>query len=260
MMRFVVEAFAENVFVPAPVMATFPSAFDAPVIVPESVCALVPLKVIVAELFVYVPFWAKLPEIERLPEAGATTVAPVFMKRFVVDALFEKVFVPAPRKAMLPSAEEPVSVPAIDCADAELNVVVAELFVKVPLFDRLPVMASPVEWRVTVPAVMVKFVVVDVVAIVQLPLEPFKVTFPIDVGGGRMVFPVVVALNVSVCELGVNVADDEARKLPASVVSPPAVYVELGLRRSEPSSEEPEGPFPRTVTAPPGAKVSPVHT
>ncbi len=57
MVRFVVDAFAENVFDPPPVMMTFASA-DEPVMVPESVRGDVPEKVVVPVPAVKVPLFA----------------------------------------------------------------------------------------------------------------------------------------------------------------------------------------------------------
>jgi hypothetical protein len=68
--------------------------------------------------------------------AGATTVAPESMVRLpVVEALLLKVFVLAPLMVTFASAEVPVKVPPIDCAEELLKImfVVAEAVV-VPLF------------------------------------------------------------------------------------------------------------------------------
>ena len=115
--KLLVLALLENVFVPASVNTTLLNA-EEPVAVPLIVCALVPLKVVVAPA-VKVPPWVKLPETER--RAGATAVAPALTVKSLVLALFENVFVPLPLNSTFASVLVPVIIPERNWADALFN-------------------------------------------------------------------------------------------------------------------------------------------
>ncbi len=104
---------------------------------------------------------------------------------------------------------------------------------------------------------MVKFEVVEVVPMVHAPAEPLKVTSPRVVSDTVIDFPVVVALNTVPDACVVKVAVEDAEKLPAIVVVPPAVYVAALDIWNDPSVPEPAFPF--TVTGPPGANDFPVQ-
>jgi hypothetical protein len=101
-------------------MLTFPSALD-PVSVPVAYVPK-PVNVVVPFAFaVYVPFWVKLPPIEKVP-AGAVSVAPeLIVTSPVVDALAPNVFVLFPVTIRFPNALVPVIVPVALCAEEPLS-------------------------------------------------------------------------------------------------------------------------------------------
>ena len=74
-------------------------------------------------MWVKVPLFVYEPLIESAV-AGATTVAPVSITKFVEDAALLNVFVPAPMKVRFVKAEVLVAVPLIPCAELPLKVVV----------------------------------------------------------------------------------------------------------------------------------------
>lgn len=108
------------------------------------------------------------------------------------------------------------------------------------------------------PVAMVRFEVVAEVAKVHTPPTPFNVVVPSVAMGAVIVFPVVVAVKIVPEACGVNVAVDDAEKLPAMVVVPAAVYMLLAVMRNEPSVSDVDDALPCMVTAPPGANVFPV--
>ena len=70
---------------------------------------------------------------ERRPEEGAMTVAPLSIVKPVVEALLEKVLVPEPEKVVVPKSVEAVSmVPARACVVPSKRIM-APLLVKLPL-------------------------------------------------------------------------------------------------------------------------------
>ena len=143
---------------------------------------------------------------------------------------------------------------------------------KVPELEKFPETESK-DGAVTLPAVILKFVVEALSPNVQPPEEPLKVTAP-KVFVGEVVaittLPEVVAVNVIICAPGLNMEVELALSDPAMLKAPPKVIIdEVALpfcpaptgRCKLPSTPAvPEGPFPEIVTAPPGANSEPAET
>ena len=107
------------------------------------------------------------------------------------------------------------------------------LWVKVPVFMKLPPTESVLVGKVTEPFVMVKSLVVVAVAPTndQAPPEPLKTRLLKLEDPGVMVLPLAVAVMVTVPELWVKVPEFEKllpiERLPLGAVSVPAVMVRL---------------------------------
>ena len=92
------------------------------------------------------------------------------------------------------------------------------------------------------------------------PPVPLKVTLAKAFDPVRVpviVFPVFVALKVTPFPPAVKIDPVSASQFPATVILPPEVRVPLSSIWTEPSVVEEALPW--TVTAPPGANVSPVQ-
>ena len=138
---------------------------------------------------------------------------------------------------------------------------------KVAEFEKFPETVSK-GGAVTLPFVIVKFVVEALSPKVHPPEEPLNVTAPKVVNGevvAIIILPEVVALKVVVCAPGLKIEVELAFKEPAKVKAPPKVIIEeVALptdRCKEPSTPAvPDEPFPAIVTAPPRANSEPAAT
>lgn len=102
---------------------------------PAIVCAEAPLKVVVPEPAVNVPFWVKFPATER--SGGAVNVPEVIVKT-VVEALAWNTHEPPPKNSTSPNAEDAVSVPPIFLDEPVKYTLLVVSVVKVALFVKCP--------------------------------------------------------------------------------------------------------------------------